>query len=178
MSSRETAVQTEGRGQWMLYVEITDVTYNKKLVGVIGIVYMRSLLCVLSSLIINSYQSNFNFNLYFLNEDIERRPAAWRRLWSGQVSLLSHQPEAPRVFVQTGLELVSLRCEFVSNISTGPSWWCWMLYKLPRCCSSLFYLYLNHKSPRSKHTSAGLAGLLPDNDRQRLRVSTILSHWV
>ena len=76
MSSRETAVQTEGRGQWMLYVEITDVTYNKKLVGVIGIVYMRSLLCVLSSLIINSYQSNFNFNLYFLNEDIERRPAA------------------------------------------------------------------------------------------------------
>ena len=62
-------------------VEIIAVTHysptdNKKLLGVIGIVYMRSLLCVLSSLIINSYQSNFNFNLYFLNEDIERRPAA------------------------------------------------------------------------------------------------------
>ena len=28
-----------------------------------------------------------------------------------------------------------------------------MPYKLPRCCSSVFELYLNHKSPDSKHTS-------------------------
>ena len=60
----------------LLNVEIIDVAHHKKLVGVIGIVYMRSLMFVLCSLIINSYQSNLNRNLYLLNEDIERGLAA------------------------------------------------------------------------------------------------------
>ena len=49
------------RGQLMLLnLEIIDVIHDRKLVGLIGIVYMRSPVCVLCSLIINSYQSNFH----------------------------------------------------------------------------------------------------------------------
>ena len=41
----------------LLNLEIIDVIHDRKLVGLIGIVYMRSPVRVLCSLIINSYQS-------------------------------------------------------------------------------------------------------------------------